>query len=51
MQLTQKIREHRNTHKTLRGKNDVRRPVKILTLISRGLDLGLEAQVIVNVTD
>jgi len=36
MQLTQEIEpEHRNTHKTVTAKNDVRRPAKILTLISR----------------
>ena len=48
MQLTQE-REHRNTHKTLTVKNDVRRPVKNLTLISRILGLGLDTQVLVNI--
>jgi len=58
MQLTQKIVcEHRNTHNTLTVKNDARRPVKNLILISRvlglgfgtqvlGLDLGLESHVL-----
>ena len=49
MQLIQKIvREHRNTHNTLTVKNDARRPVKNLILMSRVL--GLEPQVLVNIT-
>ena len=42
MQLRQQILyEHRNTHKTWALKNDVKRPVKNLTLTSWVLGLGL----------
>jgi len=52
MQLTQKILcEHRNTHSTLTVKNNARKPVKNLILISRVLGLGREPQVFVNITE
>ena len=46
------VYEHRNTHNTLTVKNDARRQVKNLILISPvlGLGLGLEPQVLVNIT-
>jgi len=49
MQLTPKVVcEQRYTHNTLTVKNDARRPVKNLILMSRVL--GLEPQVLVNIT-
>ena len=48
MQLRQKIvRKHRNTHKTWTLKNDVKRPVKNLTLTSRVIGLGTKSLALV----